>query len=131
MYLKRDKKKSGRVYLSVTESYRDAGGAQRNRVVRSLGYLDDLEREWGPDALARCEAIRDEMTAEARLRKAPQTLTIHPAEKVDTRADNRRNVGIAVPLSYYNLLGVERALRNACRGRRLGFDVSAAMRLLV
>ena len=32
-------------------------------MARSLGYLDDLEREWGPGALARCEAIRDEMTA--------------------------------------------------------------------
>lgn len=131
MYLKRDKKKNGRVYLSITESYRNAEGVQRNRVVRSLGYLDDLEREWGPDALARCEAIRDEMTAEARERNAPQTLTIHPAEKVGMRAENRKNIGVAVPLAYYNLLGVERVIRNACRGRRIGFDCNAAMRLLV
>lgn len=131
LYLKRDKKKNGRVYLSITESYRNAEGVQRNRVVRSLGYLDDLEREWGPGALERCEAIRDEMTAEARERNAPQTLTIHPSEKVDMREDNRKNIGVAVPLSYYNLLGVERAVRNACRGRRLGFDCNAAMRLLV
>lgn len=131
LYLKRDKKKNGRVYLSVTESYRNAEGVQRNRVVRSLGYLDDLEREWGPGALERCEAIRDEMTAEARERTAPQALTIHPAEKVDMRADNRKNIGVAVPLAYYNMLGVERAIRNACRGRRIGFDCNAAMRLLV
>ena len=131
LYLKRDKKKNGRVYLSITESYRNAEGMQRNRVVKSLGYLDDLEREWGPDALARCEAIRDEMTAEARERTAPQTLTIHPAEKVDMRAGSRKNIGVAVPLAYYNLLGIERAIRNACRGRRLGFDCNAAMRLLV
>lgn len=131
MYLKRDKKKNGRVYLSVTESYRNAEGVQRNRVMRSLGYLDDLEREWGPGALERCEAIRDEMTAEARGRTAPQALTIHPAEKVDMRAENRKNIGAAVPLAYYNLLGVERTIRNACRGRRIGFDCNAAMRLLV
>ena len=131
MYLKKTKKPNGRVYVSITESFRDADGVQRNRTVRSFGYLDDLEREWGPGALARCEAIRDEMTAEARERKAPQTLTIHPAEKVDMRANSRKNIGIAVPLGYYNLLGVERAIRNACRGRRLGFDCNAAMRLLV
>lgn len=131
MYLKKTKKPNGRVYVSITESFRDADGVQRNRTVRSFGYLDDLEREWGPDALARCEAIRDEMTAEAGERTAPQTLTIHPAEKVDMRADNRKNIGIAVPLAYYNLLGVERTIRNACRGRRLGFDCNAAMRLLV
>jgi len=131
LYLKRDKKKNGRVYLSITESYRNAEGVQRNRVVKSLGYLDDLEREWGPDALARCEAIRDEMTAEARERTAPQTITVHPAEKVDKQSENRKNIGVAVPLAYYNLLGAERAIRNACRGRRLGFDCNAAMRLLV
>ena len=131
MYLKKDKKRNGRVYLSITESYRNAEGVQRNRVVKSLGYLDDLEREWGPGALARCEAIRDEMTAEARARNAPQTLTIHPAEKVDMRTENRKNIGVAVPLSYYNLLGVEPTIRNACRGRRLRFDCNAAMRLLV
>ena len=131
MYLKKTKKPNGRVYVSITESFRDADGVQRNRTVRSFGYLDDLEREWGPGALARCEAIRDEMTAEARGRNAPQALTIHPSEKVDMREDNRKNIGVAVPLSYYNLLGVERAVRNACRGRRLGFDCNAAMRLLV
>ena len=131
MYLKKTKKPNGRVYVSITESFRDADGVQRNRTVRSFGYLDDLEREWGPGALARCEAIRDEMTAEARERNAPQALTIHPSEKVDMRADNRKNIGVAVPLAYYNLLGVERAVRNACRGRRLGFDCNAAMRLLV
>ena len=131
MYLKKTKKPNGRVYLSITESFRDADGVQRNRTVRSFGYLDDLEREWGPGALGRCEAIRDEMTAEARERTAPQTLTIHPAEKVDMREDNRKNIGVAVPLAYYNLLGVERTIRNACRGRRLGFDCNAAMRLLV
>lgn len=131
MHLKRDKKKNGRVYLSITESYRDAEGAQRNRTVRTLGYLDDLEREWGPDALARCMAIRDEMTAESRSRTAPATITVHPAEKVDMRAVNRKNAGSAVPLAYYNALGVEGVIRNACRGRRIGFDCNASMRLLV
>ena len=45
MHLERDKKRNGRAYLSVAEPYRNAEGVQRNRVVRSLGYLDDLERE--------------------------------------------------------------------------------------
>jgi hypothetical protein len=107
LYLKKTKKPNGRVYVSITESFRDADGVQRNRTVRSFGYLDDLEREWGPGALARCEAIRDEMTAEARERTAPQTITVHPAEKVDMRGGNRKNAGVAVPLAYYNLLGIE------------------------
>ena len=45
MYIKRDKKKNGRIYLSIAQSYRNSQGVQRNRVVRSLGYMDELEKE--------------------------------------------------------------------------------------
>ena len=123
MYLKKDRKKDGRVYLSITESYRDARGRSRNRTVRSLGYLDDLEREWGPGALGRAEAIRDELTAERRAAAAPVAVELHMAQKVDKRAANRMAAGDAVPMAYYNALGIEAAVRSGMRGRRAGFDV--------
>ena len=123
MYLKKDRKKDGRVYLSITESYRDARGRSRNRTVRSLGYLDDLEREWGPGALGRAEAIRDELTAERRAAAAPVAVELHMAQKVDKRAANRMAAGDAVPMAYYHALGIESAVRSGMRGRRAGFDV--------
>ena len=131
MYLKKDRKKDGRVYLSITESYRDARGRSRNRTVRSLGYLDDLEREWGPGALGRAEAIRDELTAERRAAAAPVAVELHMAQKVDKRAANRMAAGDAVPMAYYHALGIESAVRSGMRGRRAGFDVNALLRLLV
>lgn len=130
MYLKRDKRKNGRIYLSITESYRNAEGRQRNRVVRSLGFLDDLEREWGPDALARCEQIRDEMTAEHAAAVAPVRIELHMAQKVDKRSANRMCAGDAVPLAYYDALGIETAIRSHMRGRKVEFDVNALLRLL-
>lgn len=131
MHLKRDKKRNGRAYLSVAEPYRNAEGMQRNRVVRSLGYLDDLEREWGPNALEHCDAIRDGMTAEARPRTALASMTAHHVERAGMRAGNRKNIGVAAPISYHNLLDIEHALRNARRGRRAGFGCNAARRLPV
>ena len=131
LYLKRDKKKNGRVYLSITESYRNETGKQRNRVVKSLGYLDDLEREWGPSALDKCKQICAGMTEEARAQRSPQHLLIHPDEELDLDTCYRKNIGIAVPLSYYNLLGIEPTLRNACKKRQVRFDCNAVMRLLV
>ena len=43
MFVKRQKRKDGRVYLSVVEGYRGEDGKVKTRHVRSLGYLDELE----------------------------------------------------------------------------------------
>lgn len=131
MYLKRDKRKNGRIYLSIAQSYRSAQGKQTTRVVRNLGYLDDLEKQWGEDALAKCEAIRDRMTQEHLEQTQPQTLTIDPTELLDKDKQYRKNIGVCVPLAYYNALGIEHAIRNACKNRKFKFDCNAVMRLLV
>lgn len=44
MYLRKSKKKNGRVYLTIAEAYRDERGKSMSRTVESLGYVDDLER---------------------------------------------------------------------------------------
>ena len=131
MYLKRDKRKNGRIYLSIAQSYRNAEGKQTTRVIKNLGYLDDLEKQWGEDALAKCEAIRDKMTQEHIEQTQPQTLTINPTELLDKDKQYRKNIGVCVPLAYYNTLGIERTIRNACTNRKFKFDCNAVMRLLV
>ena len=131
MYLKRDKRKNGRIYLSIAQSYRNAQGKQTTRVIKNLGFLDDLEEHWGEDALAKCEAIRNKMTQEYLEQTQPQTLTINPTELLDRDKQYRKNIGICVPLSYYNALGIEHTIRNACIYRKFKFDCNAVMRLLV
>ena len=81
MYIKRDKKKNGRIYLSIAQSYRNSQGVQRNRVVRSLGYMDELEKEWHEDVMEKCKEICDEMTKAYKEQNDPITLTINPKEK--------------------------------------------------
>lgn len=71
------------------------------------------------------------MTEEERAAAAPAEIRIHPAQKVDARTANRRNVGCAAVLGIYNALGVERALRNHAARSRAGYDLNAVMRLLV
>ena len=129
MYLHKSERK-GRTYLSIVEGYRE-GGKVKHRTVESLGYVDDLMDEYGPDPVAHFKQACKERTAAKEAEAQAVTIEIHPSEKVDKRADGRKNIGAAVLLAAYNLLGVERAVRNACRGRRLGFDCNAAMRLLV
>ncbi|WP_165045326.1 IS1634 family transposase [Adlercreutzia sp. ZJ138] len=131
MYLKKTKGTNGRIHLSITESFRDSQGKARNRTVKTLGYLDELEKVWGPGALARCEAIRDELTATHNEAVAPVALELHMAQKVDKRHVNRMCAGDAVPMAYYNALGIEKALRNHLAGRKVAYDLNAVCRLLV
>jgi hypothetical protein len=42
MYLKKTPTKSGRVSLSAVQGYRDEGGRNRQRTVRTFGFVDEL-----------------------------------------------------------------------------------------
>ncbi len=44
MNLKQSRRKDGRVYLSIEKAYRDRDGKPRSKTVRSLGWLDVLEK---------------------------------------------------------------------------------------
>jgi hypothetical protein len=47
MYLKKNKRSSGRVYLSIADGYRDKHrGHSRTKNIESLGYLDELQKQY-------------------------------------------------------------------------------------
>ena len=70
MYLRKSKKPNGRTYLTIVQGYRDAGGKNRARTVKSLGYVDALEAEFD-DPVAHFEEECRRMTAEAARAEAP------------------------------------------------------------
>lgn len=129
MFLKQMRQKDGRVRLAVYESYR-SGGRTRQRTVESLGYLDELRAEhadpvaWGRELAAR-------MTEERRASVQRVQVDVHPGQKIDKRADGKKNIGCAAALAVYSGLGIERALRNSSRGSAARYDLNAVMRLLV
>jgi len=45
MFLKKSWNQSGRIYLTIAQSYRIDGKA-RHKTVEKLGYLDELEKEY-------------------------------------------------------------------------------------
>ena len=129
MYLKQIPQKNGRVKLAVYESYRE-GRRTRSRTVRPLGYLDELEKEHD-DPVAWGKAVAAEMTEAKRASEQAVAIEIHPAQKIDKRADNVKNVGCAAAVAAYSALGIERALRNHMRGSGAEYDLNAVCRLLV
>ena len=131
MWLKKAKRAHGRTYLSIVRNYRrPEDGKTTTQTMLSCGYLDELEREYD-DPVAHFEALAAEMTAEHAARSAPASIDIHPAQKIDKRSVNRKNVGAAVIKRVYDALGAEKAVRNATDGSGARFDHAAVMRLLV
>jgi transposase len=129
MYLKQAKQSNGRIYLSLVQGYRKEG-KPKTRTIESLGYLDELEKKYD-DPIAYFKALCDERNAEANALRAPVSFTLYPEQKIDKRTTNRKNLGVAIPLAHYNLLGIEKALRNSVRNAKHSFDINAIMRLLV
>ncbi len=73
------------------------------------------------------------MDAERLEREAPKTIEIHPLEIVDKRKDGQpgRHVGDALACWWLDALGVETAVRNSMRGRKVGYNLDAALRLII
>ena len=128
MYLKQMKTKSGRVRLAVYESYWD--GKPRSRVVKALGFLDELEQQH-PDPIAWGRDIARQMSEEKKAAVQSVSVDIHPTQRIAMGTDNRKNIGCSIALSQYAALGVERVLRNHMRGKHAGYDLNAVARLLV
>ena len=129
VYLHKSERKRG-TYLSIVEGYRE-GGKVKHKTVESLGYVDDLMEEYGPDPVAHFKQVCENRNAAKEAEAQTVTIEIHPRQKIDKRAAARKNIGSAVLLAAYNALGVETAVRNATRGSRADYDANAVMRLLV
>lgn len=132
MYLKKTPTKGGRVSLSAVQGYRDETGRNRQRTIKTFGFVDELAKTYD-DPVAHFKRVVAEMDAERLRTEAPATITIHPRQKLDKREPGqlRRHAGDALACWWLDALGVETAVRNAMRARKCGYDVNAVLRLLV
>ena len=82
MYLKKSyRKDTGRTYLSIAQKYRDPEtGISTDRTVKSLGYLDELEKIYD-DPIAHFKELARKMTEEENAQKK-LTLSINMEEKL-------------------------------------------------
>lgn len=132
MYLLKKKMPNGGTYLSIMEGYRE-GGKSKTRTVEPVGYLHELQKDYD-DPIAFFEARATQLSAEKKAQTGPQTITIHPAQKVDKREEGaRRELGSAAILPYYRALGIDSALSNerAHTRSRASYSLAQATRLMV
>jgi transposase len=130
MNLKVSKRKTGRTYLSIVKNYRDKKtGQSRTSSVKSLGYLDELEKQY-EDPIAHFKEVARKMTEEEK-KKRKFTLNIDMDEELEPESDGRKNFGYAAILKVYHELGLNRFFNNKARNEDFKFNTNSIMLLLV
>ena len=130
MYLKQmTNKKTGRTYLSIAQKYRDPfKKTSTDRTILSLGYLDELEKEYN-DPIAHFKEVARKMTEEENARKK-LTLSINMDEQLNLDTNNRKNFGYAAILKIYHELELDRFFNNAARHKNFKYNTNSIMILL-
>jgi len=131
MYLKKTyRKNSGRTYLVIAKKYRDPEtGVSKDQSILSLGYLDDLEKEYA-DPIAHFKGVAREMTEKEKAEKQV-TLTFSMDEELAPGTDNRKNYGYAAIMKIYHELLLHEFLAARARHQQFEFNTNSIMLLLV
>ena len=122
---------NGRVYLSIVQGYRDPVTKKvRRKTIKSLGYLDDLEKQY-PDPIKHFQAIVAEMNEKVALEKQPITINLDPKETITQSTTNRKNIGYAALSKLYHELDLDTFFYNYSRSFKSKFNTNNIMKLLV
>jgi transposase len=125
-------KSNGRTYLSIAHGYRDSQtGKIRTKTIKSLGYLDDLKKEYS-DPIVHFRKVVDEMNKkEAEDNPSTTTINIDKRELLDTKQSNRKNIGYAVLSKIYHELGLHIFFNNHSRALKADYNVNSIIKLLI
>jgi hypothetical protein len=130
MFLRQSyKKETGRTYLSIVHGYRDTSGKSKSKVIKSIGYLDELKKEYN-DPVAHFAAVAVAMEKERQASKKIN-ITLESDVQLERDASNRKNYGHVVFSKIYHELEIDWFLKNARRHENFKFNTDAIMRLLV
>jgi len=131
MYLKKTyRKQSGRTYLVIAQKYRDpVTNISTDRTIKSLGYLDELEKIYD-DPIAHFKEVARKMTEEESSQKK-LTLSVNMEEKLTLGSDLRKNFGYAAILKIYHELALDVFFKNKSRHENFEYNTNSIMILLV
>ncbi len=122
-------KKTGRTYLQIVHGYRDKDGKSKRKVVKSLGYLDVLEKEYD-DPIAHFEQVAKQMEQE-RLQEKDCYIKLNADDRVDRDSQNRKNFGHVVFNKIYHELELDRFFNNKRRHENFKFNTNSIMKVLI
>jgi hypothetical protein len=118
-----------RTYLAIKKGYRNAEGKSTKKTIKSLGYLDELEKQY-PDPIAHFREVARQMTEEEKATRRVQ-FAVDMDEELPIGAIGAKNLGYALPLKIYHQLGLDKFLKGKALSENFEFNTNSIMILLV
>lgn len=128
MYLNKQKKPNGDVYLSIREKYHVPNVGSREKTIESLGYLSELKKTVD-DPIAYYSQYAKELTKKRNSEKT-RTISIDTNEKLSIGTYDTRNVGYGIFKLIYKELEIDKFWNWKTRGRKMKFNTDQIFRLL-
>ena len=122
-------KRGNRVYLAIQKSYRNTEGKPSKKTVKSLGYLNELEKQY-PDPIAHFREVVRQMTEEEKAERRIQ-FNVNMDKELSIGANGTRNLGYALPLKIYHQLGLDKFLKGKALSENFKYNTNSIMILLV
>jgi transposase len=129
MYLKKSKRKNGRIYLSIADGYYDPKkGYSRTKNIEKIGYVDTFLNQY-EDPITHFEEVVARMNAEKKTEKQRISITIDPNATFDD--NDGKNIGYAALSCIYHELEINKFFAYRQHGISTEYNMNAIMRLMV
>lgn len=131
MYLKKStNSKTGRTQLSIVEGYRDQNGVSRTKVIKNIGFLDVVEKDYD-DPIAYFSDLAKKMTEEKKAAQKPLLVELDSNALLSVGTDNTRNFGYLAFSKIYHQLGIHSFWSNRQRMTKAKYNLNSIFRALV
>lgn len=131
MFLKKTPNKSGRINLAIVDGYYDkATKKTKHKVIESLGYLDELEKQYD-DPIDYFTKRAKKLTEEKKARQAPINFTFYDSDRLCVGDNLRKNFGYTALSKIYHELELDKFLNNRQRHTKESYDANTIMKMLV
>ena len=131
MFLKKTPNKSGRINLAIVDGYYDkATKKTKHKVIESLGYLDELEKQYD-DPIDYFTKRAKKLTEEKKARQAPINFTFYDSDRLCVGDNLRKNFGYTALSNIYHELELDKFLNNRQRHTKESYDANTIMKMLV
>ena len=131
MFLKKTPSKSGRINLAIVDGYYDkATKKTKHKVIESLGYLDELEKQYD-DPIDYFTKRAKKLTEEKKARQAPINFTFYDSDRLCVGDNLRKNFGYTALSNIYHELELDKFLNNRQRHTKESYDANTILKMLV
>ena len=129
MYIKKEKRTNGRLYLSIVHGYRDENNKVKHKTIKTYGYLDDLEKKYD-DPMSMIERELEKLKKEDITELTIKNINQKP-ENYNTDEDDEKNIGYFLLKKIYLELGITEFLKAKQKELKIDYDLNEILLLLV